>query len=580
MNAAAVAPTVGATADSSPAASGVSETVEFPADTRTLPLSAGEFAARNSALSRFTLRNDHSSILHVRLAPSQSWISVTPDEVALGPGERQAVHVHTDTVKAREAAREGAGPAIPIHLHYQRIYPAVRGVPSPQTVPPTSGAVFLNLPIATCPACKRHLDEAIATGEAEEVPEVCPYCYERLRPCPACGALNSWLARRCVRDEKHIVRTAPDWGMLGGTPAHSGSLLERSPAGLSRRWSYPGVAPARREARLSWSAPVAAYGLVAAAAATADGDAHLYAFDAFTGAPLWDPYPLPDPVYPDRGGAAIAGGNLYAATVEGACVAVDAQRGTRIWETILPGCVYGSVIPASDDGPLLVPIATEPGAGALIVVDSHTGKLLHQIALTGPPDSAPAFAKGRIFVHDDRGILTAIDLASGEVRWTAHCGAGFDAAPVVTDEFVYSATSTGVALCHRTDTGEKVWELPVTNAPFGGTPALDGNLLYLPADDGLHLVGANAGKAVRRYPVRQPVRSAPVVAGGTLFFGATDGNVYGAAPGRPLEKLYETGSVGSQIIAAPAFADGALFVVATNGVLYSLTVTGGAGVGH
>jgi hypothetical protein len=49
-----------------------------------------------------------------------------------------------------------------------------------------------------------------------------------------------------------------------------------------------------------------------------------------------------------------------------------------------------------------------------------------------------------------------------------------------------------------------------------------------------------------------------------------DGAIYGAAAGRPLEKLYETATTGSQIVAAPAFADGLLFVVATNGVLYAL----------
>jgi outer membrane protein assembly factor BamB len=140
----------------------------------------------------------------------------------------------------------------------------------------------------------------------------------------------------------------------------------------------------------------------------------------------------------------------------------------------------------------------------------------------------------------------------------------------VRDGLVFSATTAGVVWCHEAATGREVWRLAVTNSPLAGTPATDGTLLYLPADDGLHLVSAAGGRAVRRYPSRLPVRSAPVVAGGTLLFAATDGNVYGAAPGRPLEKLYETGQAGSQIVAAPAFGDGCLFVAATNGVLYAL----------
>lgn len=565
---AAAAPTVAAHA--APLAD-AAETPPFPADTHALSLGAVEFASGLPASARFLVSNDHHAILHVKISPTHNWLTVAPSELALGPGERQMIQLTVDTAKARAAARAGEGPAIPIPLAFQRLHPSSRGVPPSPT---GSGSVFLHLPIATCPSCKRHLDDAIASGETEQVPEVCPYCYERLRPCPVCGALNSWLARRCLRDESHAIRSAPDWTTLGGDAAHTGSLESRAPAALARRWSYPSVPPVRREARLAWSAPVAAYGLVAAAAATADGEAHLFGFDTYTGAPLWDAYPLAAPVYPDRGGAAVAHGTLFVATVEGICVAVDAQRGTRVWETNVKGRVYGAVVSCGEDGPLLIPTATESGEGRLVIVDMKTGNIIQTVTLNGPPDSAPAFAEGIAYVHDDAGTLTAIEVGTGSVLWTVKCGAGFDAAPVVRDGRVFSATSTGVVYCHAAKTGEMLWTLPVTNAPFAGTPAHDGTLLYLPADDGLHLVGASAGRAVRRYPTRLPVRSSPIVAGGTLFFGATDGSVYGAAAGRPLEKLYETGTVGSQIIAAPAFADNALFVAATNGVLYALSVSG------
>jgi outer membrane protein assembly factor BamB len=328
---------------------------------------------------------------------------------------------------------------------------------------------------------------------------------------------------------------------------------------------------------LSWSAPVAAYGLVAAASATSDGEAHLYAFDARTGATLWDAYPLPDPVYPDRGGAALAGGHLLAATVEGVCVCVDALRGTRVWETALDGVVYGAVVPIADsaDAPLLINVTkgdrSHSEGGELTLLHGKTGQILHRVRLPGPPDSAPAFAEGLAYTHDDGGHLTCVDVATGKVAWQQQCEAGFDSSPVIHDGQVFSATVAGVLWCHEAQTGELIWRTSVTNAPLGGTPAHDGTLVYLPADDGLHLVAAQTGRAVRRYPLRAPVRAAPIVANGALFFGASDGNIWGAGGGRPLEKLYETGGAGSQIIAAPAFADGAIFVTATNGVLYCLT---------
>ena len=546
------------------------EVADFPAETRTLTVSPADYAAGGVKTLRFSLHNQESSILHIRVVAGIEWISLAPSEAALGPNERQTVIVRADIAKARTLLRSGGASTGPVRLTYQRLHPATKGIPA---LPPVTGEVFVILPAAACPACKRSLDAAIASGDSEVVPEFCPYCFERLRPCPICGTLNSWLARRCIRDEAHIVRALPDWGMLGANPAHTGAVEVRALPNLSRQWSYPSSPPLRRENALSWSAPAAAYGLVAAAAATPDGEAHIYAFDAKNGATLWDAYSLNAPVYPDRGGVAVAGGRLYAATIDGICMALDAQRGTRVWERKLPGRVFGAVTPTGGNGPLLVATMGEKSgqaAGTLYILDSVTGDILQRVVLPGPPDTAPTYADGRAFVHDDSGTLTVASVVDGSVLWTAaHTGTSFNAAPIVHAGKVYSATAAGGVVCRDAKDGTEEWGLAVTNAPFSGTPAADGTLIYLPADDGLHLISP-AGRAVRRYPTRQPVRSAPVVAEGTLFFGSLDGAVYGTGAGRPLDKLYETIGAGSQIVAAPALADGRLFVAATNGVLYAL----------
>lgn len=550
---------------------------DFPLDSRTLVVGSAEFAAGGRKNLRLVLHNPHDgAVLHVRFAGGDgappAWVNVSPSEVALGPEERQNVVVGVDIDRAKDALRAGAPPVAAIPVSYQRLFPTGGrdGAPAAAPAAPGSGSVYLRLPLATCPTCDRVVDDDTSDG----IPEVCPYCFERLRACPVCGAPNSWLARQCVLDPAHVVRSSPDWGMLGGGPDHSGAREGKTHALLSRRWSYPSVAPARRENALLWSAPAAAYGLVAASASTHEGETHVYAFDAVNGAPLWEPYPLQDPVYPERGGVAVAGGRIFSATVEGVCTCLDALRGTRVWETSLPGRVYGAVIPVIpvEGRLLLVPGATSESDGCLFVVGAEDGRLVRQAPLPGPPDSAPAYADGVAFVHDDSGALSAVDVSTGELRWRRDCGGGFDAAPVVRDGMVFSATSAGMALCHDAATGEEKWRLQVTSAPFSGTPACDGALLYLPADDGMHLISASAGRAVRRYGVRRPVRSAPAVLGGTLFFGGTDGNIYGVEAGRTLENLYQTGLAGSQVVAAPAIADGALFVTATNGVLYALTL--------
>ena len=519
--------------------------------------------------SRFLLRNPHPDVLHIRLAPGAPYLAVCPTEAALGPNELQSVSVRTDIAAARAAIRDGAAPGASVQLLYQRL--GTHESNSPAT-PSRQASIHVHLPISACPSCGRSLDSVM--GEGGTRLDVCPFCFERLRPCPVCGAPNSWLARRCALDASHVVRSSPDWGMLGGSPGHDGARPARAVTALSRRWSFPSVPPARRENALTWSAPAAAYGMVAAAATSADGDAHIYAFDARNGAPLYDPYTLSTPVYPDRGGIAIADGRLYAATIEGTCFCLDALRGTRLWETKIDGRVFGAVVPM-ENGSLLVAASAADGTGRLYVLDGKTGAVLQTAPLDGTPDAAPAAFGDTAFVHTDAGTVAALDTRSGAPIWSASCGAGFDAAPVVQGGTVLSANTAGVIRRFDAATGAVLWELSVTNAPFVGTPACDGSLLYAPADDGLHLVSIEGGRAVRKYGIRQPVRSAPVISGGTLFFGGTDGCVYGAAPSQALERLYEPASIGAQIIAAPAYADDALFVTSTNGVLYALGLGGG-----
>lgn len=534
-----------------------------PADSRSLALSTAQFFGDDVCELRFHLANPFDdATLYVKLSPESGWLDATPDEAALGPGEKQAVLIHADAPKAKAAVLAGGPPAGALVLTLQRL--AMGETPEEAL----TERVQVRLPVAICPTCEKVLDADPSDGT--NVPDVCPHCFERLRACPVCGTANTWLARVCLADEHHVVRAGLDWPTLGGSPAHDGARPEKATS-LAKRWSYPSVPPSRREQALEWSAPVAAWGLVAAAAATTDGEAHVYAFDARTGAPLWEPYPLSDPVYSERGGVALGeSGKLFVSTVQGIVTCLDALRGTRVWETALPGRVYGALTASA--GVVLVPLGTAEKTGALAVLDSETGKLLHQIPLSGLPDVAPALANGLALVHDDGGGITGVELSTGTTRWKVETGAGFDAAPVVLGERVFSADASGTVVARNLSDGNELWRFTVTSAPFTGTPAATETLLHLPASDGLHLVSAATGRAVRRYGSLRPLRSAPVLSGGTVFYGSTDGNVYGIAPGKSPEKLYETGSVGSQILAAPALEGGALFCVATNGCLYALNL--------
>ena len=62
------------------------------ADTRSLALSTAQFFSDSVCELRFTIVNPFDdATLYVKLSPESGWLTATPQETALGPGEKQAV---------------------------------------------------------------------------------------------------------------------------------------------------------------------------------------------------------------------------------------------------------------------------------------------------------------------------------------------------------------------------------------------------------------------------------------------------------------------------------------------------------
>ncbi|MFO1338366.1 MAG: PQQ-binding-like beta-propeller repeat protein [Burkholderiaceae bacterium] len=175
---------------------------------------------------------------------------------------------------------------------------------------------------------------------------------------------------------------------------------------------------------------------------------------------------------------------------------------------------------------------------------------------------SPAFADGVVYIGSDDGKLYALDAATGRQRWQ-----------------------------HR------------TGGPVSSSPAVAGGLVYVLSYDGrLHALDAASGamrwkfatEGERRFEARglngmQPrgqtfadpfdcYLSSPVVAGGAVLFGSSDGHVYAldAASGA-LRWKFRTGDV---VHASPAVADGRVFVGSWDGRFYALDLASGRELWH
>lgn len=511
---------------------------------------------RRAAIVR---NEDAHAVLHVGVKSPVAWLDAFPSEFALAPQASQAV-----TLELRpERAKNGALSPVSVSVFGQ--YLAMAAADAAALPADVGLEIRIVPPLAGCPHCGAEMP----TGARE-----CRRCGERIRLCPVCGIPNNWRVKVCRLSASHLIRAENDWLVSpGGGASHASSLSSPLPVQLARRWSFPAFPPTREAEVLEWSAPLAAFGLVAASAIeTGAGRASVMAWETATGGALWD-FDLPDGrgIYPDRGAMALSeDGHLYAATLGGFVVALDAIRGTRQWETRVNGTVYGGVTVAGEN--LLVPCGQ-----SVCVLDRATGVSRQTLPVGGRLDTAPAVLGEMAVVCSDDSSVYAFDLATGEPLWTRAADGPFDAAPLCKEDAVYTATMAGTVYRLDAATGEIVWQRSVTSKPVAVTPALSSDgLLFVTADDGfVHIVDSTSGNLIRsRRVANVPLRTSPVVSGHTVFLGADDGIVYALDADYAVHRAYETTPGARLSTASPALSGDTLAAAATNGVLYVLRAIG------
>ena len=510
----------------------------------------------------FTVHNnDRNAVLHMGIRAGVPWIEVYPSEFALGPGVTQSVVAELHPERAGDRALAASKMAV-----YGQ-YIAVSAARAGSLPPDVAEEITLTPPISDCPTCHSVLPEGV---------QECRRCGERIRLCTVCATPNTWLSRQCRADVSHVLRTEVDWSATpGGDSRHSGQGQDTGGKSLSRKWSSPGFPPTRSTDALEWSAPLAAFGLVAAAAIDSVRErATIYAMAIENGSPLWE-LDLPDirGIYPDRGGMALSlsDGLLYAATLGGSVMAVDAIRGTLKWTAAVSGTVYGGVTITGDM--LLI-----PADDTIQALNRQTGAKLLTMSRPGSRyDTAPATDGHLVVGAGDDGQVTAFDLSTGAEAWSALAGDSFDAAPIVTRDLTIVTSLAGDVTALALKDGSVRWRTKVSTRGIAVTPAISADgLLYAGADDGsIHIIASDTGHLIRSRRISDtPIRCAPVVCGHMVFAGAEDGSIYTVDPDYNVTRVYET-TPGARISCAglAVYGDHLVFP-ATNGVLYVLKITG------
>jgi len=102
---------------------------------------------------------------------------------------------------------------------------------------------------------------------------------------------------------------------------------------------------------------------------------------------------------------------------------------------------------------------------------------------------------GLAFLFYDRGIVSCIDVHTGDVFWRERVSRGFSGSPVIADGKVYCMSDEGVVYVLAASNEFRLLGENTLGEPTRSTPAIAGNRIYLRTLSHLTSVG---GKAVRR----------------------------------------------------------------------------------
>ena len=278
----------------------------------------------------------------------------------------------------------------------------------------------------------------------------------------------------------------PDWAQAGGNASKSVGHLALG-AAPQRIWtvSIEGTSNARRLA----ASPVIGGGRLYAM----DTDAEVTAFDADTGARLWQrSFGISgdgsDTVF--GGGVAFDEGRVYVATGFGEVAALDAATGSELWKVKPAGPLRGS--PTIGFGAVYV-MTQDNQIHALNAADgtalwNETGSV-EQAGVFGV--AAPAAGQGTIVAGYSSGELVAYRYENGRNLWSdalartsisTEVGSltDVDADPIIDRGRVYALGQGGRMAAYELVTGQRVWELNLAGI---STPAIAGDWLFTLTDD-------------------------------------------------------------------------------------------------
>jgi outer membrane protein assembly factor BamB len=300
--------------------------------------------------------------------------------------------------------------------------------------------------------------------------------------------------------------------------------------------------------------------------------------------------------------AAIAGGRVYAASLNGEVFCRDLKTGERLWTyqsqipekpgSFIPGFKAGVAVSADlvfigDEDGVFHAINRETGVGKWkfeakgeitssanfdadhVLFTSHDSNLYclnvadgseaWHFATQGQVYGSPPIVGNFTFVAGCDQHLRVINVKTGEQQTDMPFDIQLISSPAVMDNMLYVGTYGNEILAIDWQSAKQVWAYTGGKAQYDSSAAVTDRYVIAGSQDRkLHCIDRHTGQQVWAFGTKGRVDSSPVIVGERVFVGSNDGNVYGINLETGKEEWKHND--GRPITASPAVGEGCLVI--------------------
>jgi len=197
---------------------------------------------------------------------------------------------------------------------------------------------------------------------------------------------------------------------------------------------------------------------------------------------------------------------------------------------------------------------------------------------SAPIEGSPAVADGRAFAGDHGGTLSAVDLVTGGLAWSATVGGSVDSSPAVDQAagLVVVGSSNDKVSAYQEKSGAVAWRTGTAGA-VTSSPLIYHGVVYIGSDDHkLYAISEKTGEARWTVTLPGPVDGSPAFdpATSTVVVGDGTGTVTAFRAGGSPSRRWQV-TTGGAVDNSPVIAQGRVFVGSSDGVVYSFSESTG-----